>query len=53
MLGPNKNYKFHGFSSFASSAGFNSVKLLNKGKRVFEFNDGTVISSNFCYVKFN
>jgi len=52
MLGPNNNFKFHGYSNFSSSAGLNSLKLLNKGKRVFEFNDGTTITANHCYVKY-
>jgi len=50
MLGPNNNFKFYGYSNFSSSAGLNSLKVMNKGKRVFEFNDGTTITSNFCYV---
>jgi len=48
MYGPNNNYKFYGYSSFSSSAGFNSIKLYNKGKREFEFKDGTKIVTNFC-----
>jgi len=49
MIGPNSNYKFHGFSNFVTSAGLNSLKLTNKGKRHFEFNDGTKIVTSFCY----
>lgn len=45
MVGPNKNYIFHGFSNYSSTAGLNSLKLINKGKRFFEFPDGTKISS--------
>jgi uncharacterized protein YwgA len=50
MIGPNGNYKFHGYGNFSSSAGLNSLKILNKGKRTYEFKDGQVITSNFCYV---
>ena len=50
MIGPNGNYKFHGYGNFSSSAGLNSLKILNKGKRNYEFKDGQVITSNFCYV---
>jgi len=50
MLGPNNNFKFYGYSNFSSSAGLNSLKVMNKGKRVFEFNDGSTIKSNFCNV---
>jgi len=53
MFGPNKNYRFSGFSNFSSSAGFNSVKLTNKGKRVIEFNDGTNIVTSFCYESYS
>ncbi len=28
MYGPNKLYKFYGFSSFGSSAGLNSLKVI-------------------------
>lgn len=50
MIGPNKNFIFHGYSNFSSSAGLNSLKLLNKGKRYIQFKDGTKISTDFCYV---
>jgi hypothetical protein len=50
MIGPKNNYKFYGFSNFSSSAGLNSLKILNKGKRFFKFNDGQLITSTFCYV---
>lgn len=50
MIGPKNNYKFYGFCNFSSSAGLNSIKVMNKGKRYFEFNDGQLITSTFCYV---
>jgi hypothetical protein len=53
MYGPNKNYKMHGYSQFSSSAGLNSLKLYNKGKRVFEFPDGTVITGSYCHEVYN
>jgi len=48
MLGPNNNYKYYGYSNFGSSAGLNSLKVINKGKRTVEFINGTKISFNFC-----
>lgn len=49
MYGPNDNYKYHGYSHFTSSAGFNSLRVDNKGKRIVEFKDKTKIMFNFCY----
>jgi len=49
MTDANQNYKFYGHSNFTSSAGLNSLKLQNKGKRCMEFKDGTKIVTNFCY----
>lgn len=51
MIGPNGNYKFHGYCNFGSNAGLNSLKVTNKGKRNYIFKDGQTITSNFCYVK--
>jgi|LauGreDrversion4_2_1035121.scaffolds.fasta_scaffold174336_4 hypothetical protein len=48
MYGPNNSYKFHGFSNFSSSAGLNSLKVVNRGKRMVEFPDGTKIAFNFA-----
>jgi hypothetical protein len=48
MYGPKDSFKFSGFSHFTSSAGLNSLKLYNKGKRVIELNDGTKIHTTFC-----
>ena len=53
MYGPNNSYKFHGQSNFSSSAGLNSLKVTNKGKRQVEFNDGTKIEYNFCYESYS
>ena len=50
MIGPNDNYKFYGFCNYVTNAGLNSLKIVNKGKRVYEFNDGQFITSDFCYV---
>ena len=49
MYGPNNSYKFHGFSNFSSSAGLNSLRVNNKGRRIIEFPDGTKIEFTFCY----
>jgi len=48
MYGPNNNYKYYGYSSFVSNAGLNSLKVINNGKRFVEFEDGTIITYNFC-----
>ena len=53
MYGPNNNYKYCGYSVFSSSAGFNSLKVINKGKRYIEFKDGTKIEFDFCQENFN
>jgi hypothetical protein len=49
MVGPNKSYKYYGYSNFSTGAWMNSFKLTNKGKRFVEFKDGTTIMYNFCY----
>ena len=49
LLGPNNSYKFYGFSNFATTAGLNSLKLENKGKRNVEFKDGFNIQFDYCY----
>jgi len=44
MYGPNENYKMYGFSCFGSNAGLNSLKVVNKGKRMVVFHDKTKIA---------
>lgn len=53
MYGPHNNFKYFGYSTFSSSAGFNSLKVINKGKRFVEFNDGVKIDFNFCEENFS
>jgi len=53
MVGPKKNYKYHGFGNFSAGAGLNSVKVYNKGKRIVEFPDGGKIQFNFCNEAYN
>ena len=53
MYGPNNNYKYYGYSVFSSSAGFNSLRVMNKGKRFVEFKDGTKIEFNFAEENFS
>jgi hypothetical protein len=53
MYGPNNSYKYFGYSLFASSAGFNSLKVLNKGKRSVLFKDGTKVDFDFCHELFS
>lgn len=39
-IGPDNNYKYYGYYDYDAKAGMNSVSILNKGKRCFEFKDG-------------
>jgi len=53
MIGPKKNYKYHGYVNYSAGAGFNSVKVHNKGKRIVEFADGGKIQFNFGSEEYN
>lgn len=53
MIGPKNNYKYYGFCNFGAGAGFNSVKVNNKGKRYIEFPDGGKIQFTFCNEVYN
>ena len=53
MYGPDNSYKYYGYSNFSSSAGLNSLKVTNKGKRFAEFADGTKIAYDFCYESYS
>lgn len=53
MYGPNDSYKYYGHSDYSSSAGFNSLKVYNKGKRCVIFKDGTKIDFNFSHEYFS
>jgi hypothetical protein len=53
MIGPKNNYKYHGHCNFGAGAGFNSVKVNNKGKRMIEFPDGGKIHFTFCNEIYN
>ncbi|CAD8053273.1 unnamed protein product [Paramecium primaurelia] len=39
VYGPKKSYKFYGYSLYEAKAGFNSLTILNHGKRTIQFND--------------
>ncbi|CAD8085669.1 unnamed protein product [Paramecium sonneborni] len=39
VFGPKKSYKFYGYSLYEAKAGFNSLTILNHGKRTLQFND--------------
>ncbi|CAD8170761.1 unnamed protein product [Paramecium octaurelia] len=39
VYGPKKSYKFYGYSLYEAKAGFNSLTILNHGKRTLQFND--------------
>lgn len=47
MIGPGEIWKYIGYYAFEANAGLNSMTLTNKGKRWFEFKDGTRIDVNF------
>lgn len=53
MYGPKENFKYYGYSVFSSSAGFNSLQVINKGKRFVEFKDKSIIEFNFCEENFS
>lgn len=47
VVGPNLTYRYIGYYAFEANAGLNSMTLNNKGRRWFEFADGTRIDVNF------
>ena len=52
IRGPNKCFYVSGYSTFKSSAGINSLTVINKGKRKIQFKDGQTIIFNPCKVNF-
>ena len=52
IKGPNKCFYVSGYSTFKSSAGINSLTVINKGKRKIQFKDGQTIIFNPCKVNF-
>jgi len=48
-----QNYYMSGFSVFKSSAGLNSMTVINNGKKMVKFTDGTEIKFDFCKVSFH
>ena len=49
LLGPENNYKYHGYVDFTSNAWFNSMTLTNKGTRTVEFkNQKSKIKFNYA-----
>lgn len=47
LVGPENSYRYVGYYAFEANAGLNSMTLTNKGRRWFEFADGTKIDVNF------
>jgi hypothetical protein len=48
VYGPDKSYIMYGNYNYESNAGWNSVKLKNKGSRHIKFKDGHTVSYNFA-----
>lgn len=47
IIGPQDSYRYIGYYAFEANAGLNSMTLTNKGRRWFQFSDGTRIDVNF------
>lgn len=46
-IGPGNKYRYYGSYNFSAHAGLNSMTLVNKGTKTFEFEDGTRIDGTF------
>ncbi|EAS07563.1 oxysterol-binding protein (macronuclear) [Tetrahymena thermophila SB210] len=53
VTGPQKKYVSYGYGEFDASAGLNSLKIKNNGKRFFKFQDGQLITFNQGYEYFS
>jgi hypothetical protein len=40
VFGPDQNYQYSGYYHCEAKAGFNSITIINKGKRQIKFKDG-------------
>lgn len=46
-VGPNNSYRYYGCYNFSAHAGLNSMSLVNKGHKVYEFPNGDQITATF------
>ena len=46
-LGPENTYRYYGCYNFSAHAGLNSMQLVNKGYRVYEFSNGDKVNATF------
>ena len=47
LIGPKDSYRYSGYYDFEATAGLNSMNLVNRGRRTFEFNDGQKITGDY------
>ena len=46
-LGPQNSYRYYGCYNFSAHAGLNSMQLVNKGYKVYEFANGDKVNATF------
>ena len=46
-VGPETKYRYYGCYNFSAHAGFNSMELVNKGHKVYEFDTGDRVDATF------
>jgi len=46
-VGPNNSYRYYGCYNFSALAGLNSMSLVNKGHKVYEFPNGDKVDASF------
>lgn len=46
-VGPETKYRYYGCYNFSAHAGFNSMELVNKGHKVYEFATGDRVDATF------
>jgi hypothetical protein len=46
-VGPNNTYRYYGSYNFSAHAGLNSMSLVNKGTKTYEFDNGDIVMSTF------
>ncbi len=46
-MGPEGKYRYYGCYNFSAHAGLNSMNLVNKGHKVYEFSNGDRIDGSF------
>jgi len=46
-VGPENSYRYYGCYNFSAHAGLNSMQLVNKGHKVYEFANGDIVNATF------